>query len=355
MVKRSFQVMAFPAFSNQMSNPYNALLYAAITQADASIQVSEFSFKAALTKKVDIIHIHWPEVYAASRYILKAYIYTFMILFALFVSKMRGAKIVWTVHNLRPHKVKYPMLNKMLWPLFMKLVDGICSLSKANESIVLDTYPQLAPKRKVVTYHGLYNQADISTLTQSQARQHLELPDTGRVFLCLGQIKPYKGMEKLIRLFQLDEMQHHKLVIAGKALDTAYVNQLASIINDSSNIIFRPGFIANENLPHYFKAADWSVIAYDAIFNSGSALMSVTHKTPIILPYSDNFAEYGTLMPHQFLLYAQEINSTTITDALAQLQGYNPADSVAPKSDSPLSWHNIGQTTAEFYRQLADD
>ena len=352
MLKDSLKVMAFPAFRNKLSNPYNHLLNSSIEQADQSIQISEFSFGAALTQKVDIIHVHWPEVYASSKYRLKAYTYTFMILFVLWAAKLKGSKIVWTIHNLRPHNVKYPLLDSILWPTFMRLVDGICSLSTANEAIALKAYPTLCTKAKISTYHGLYDSVKKSTNTQTQARQHLQLPVQGQLFLSLGQIKPYKGIEKLITAFKQPGMSDHTLVVAGKALDTTYVAELKKLIENTGNIIFRPGFVTDDDLPEYYKAAHWSVIPFDAIFNSGSTLMSLTHHTPVILPYSDNFAEYSNFLPDQLLLYHGDFNVQVLLDALERFKTDHPTQQSSQPVNSALSWSDIGAKTAGFYRQL---
>ena len=299
-----------PAFKNKEPNPYNFLLYSSVQKND--VDVREFSFAALFGLRFDILHIHWPEFYLNSHYFLKALIYSFGLLLGIVWSKAWGKKLVWTVHNLHPHKIQYPKLNFLFWKLFLPQVDGVISLSEANQKLLLQTYPQLATKQHAVAYHGLYTGYYPDTISREEAQTKLNVPKDKKVFLFLGLVKPYKNVEVLIEIFKQHDFSDSVLIIAGKAESTEYGQKINALIGQSSNIFFFQGFVDNNDLQTYFAAADFSVIPFAAIFNSGSALLSVSFNTPVILPYSDNFKEYSKLLNNMLVLYEENLKNSLL-------------------------------------------
>ena len=166
---RPLRVMAFPAFSRK-SNPYNALLYNAVQKE--GVDVVEFSFKNAFLSKADIVHVHWPEFFLNSHYRIKALLFSIMLLLSLGVQKLKGAKLVWTLHNLKPHVIRYPVLSGLFWWIYKRMVDGVLSLSQANLKIAQDAIPEIKHLPAGVSYHGLF-ECETRTIDQVDARQRL--------------------------------------------------------------------------------------------------------------------------------------------------------------------------------------
>ncbi len=336
-----------PAFKNEHSNPYNYLLYRSVE--DANVEVKEFSFSNAIKLDYDLIHIHWPEFFLNSNYVLKALVYSSFMLLCLVWAKLFGKKIVWTVHNLKPHSVIYPKISKMYWAIFLRLVDGVVSLSKANELELIKKFPATANLQKVVTYHGLYHEYYVNNVKPSEARAVLNIPNGKKVFLVLGQVKPYKNVEELIDIFKQKSYENCILLIAGKAYNQQYYKTIVDRIDGRSNILFHEGFVQDANLQAYFSVADYSVIPFNAIFNSGSALLSVSFKTPVLLPYSKNFEEYNALIGNQFTMFSNNLSEAMEKLAFTKLVETHAQDTEVSRK---ISWMHIGQKTAEFYETL---
>ena len=75
-------------------------------------------------------------------------------------------------------------------------------------------------------------------IAKDVARQKLGLPEQGLVFLNFGVLKPYKGTEKLLKVWQedIDSIPNHYLQIVGKALDDDYGESLQQKVNQISNV-----------------------------------------------------------------------------------------------------------------------
>ena len=345
--KKTIFVTSFPAFKNEKSNPYNQLLFSEVEKLDVKVQ--EFRLFSFVFEKADILHVHWPEFYLNSNYKAKAFFYSLMFIFSIFVKKIMGTKIVWTVHNLEPHKIQYPFLNKLFWWVYLRQVDGVCSLSHANEKLVLDMHPLLKRCLKVVTYHGLYKSTQNSSLLQRvAAKEALGVHANVDLFLCLGQIKSYKNYEGLINTFVgLKGKLPVHLIIAGKADDLDYLAYLRSLMKTAGNITIKAEFISEEDLVLYYAAATYSIIPFDKIFNSGSMLLSISMNTPVIIPTTPNFIEYQKLTNGYMVLYDGTFDKSVIENTL-QIKR-------EPKSlqvDKDLEWTNIAKGTVMLYEKL---
>lgn len=342
----NLRVLSMPAYKNVGSNPYNYILSKAVS--DQSVEIREYSLLEAFLLRFDIIHVHWPEWYLNSHYYLKALSYSVIFVISLMWCRLFGKKIVWTIHNLAPHKVKYPFLNKWFWKVYLRQVDGTISLSHANQKLALSTYPALINAKNAVTYHGLYKDFYPKSSSSSEARVKLGLPATKIIFLFLGQIKKYKRPELLVEIFKNSGIDNAVLVMAGKFEDDSFKQDIRAKIGNDPSIILHDGFVSDDELQYYYASADFSVIPFGSIFNSGSALLSVSYNVPVILPFSKNFEEYDGLLDNSFYLYKGDIDKSIITCALNE---HSSAELDLRCSDQ-LEWSYIANKTKEFYLSL---
>ena len=338
------RILAFPYKKNKESNPYNFLLYRAIEKSRVDIEISEFKLLKCFLLEYDIVHIHWPEHYLNSNYFLKAFTFTMTFLLGLFWAKLWGKRIVWTIHNLTPHKIKYKLMSKVFWSVYFRLVDGCISLSEANKLIAIRRYPFLTKLKHSVCLHGLYTDYYEDDTSRSVARRKLNIPADKKTFLFLGQIKPYKNVEKLINIFTDNaSFKDCILLIAGKFESIEYKNEVSALLERAENIVLKEGFVEDRDLALYFRASDAAIFPFKNIFNSGSVLLSLSFQTPAITPFTENFDEYSKYVPgmiHQYKVSPDEkINSDFSVKHLGDI-----ADE--------LKWQNIAHSTVSFYSKL---
>jgi glycosyltransferase involved in cell wall biosynthesis len=347
------KVLAFPAFKNKSSNPYNYLLYSGIEEEGVDVQ--EFSFKRCLTLNYDLIHIHWPELYLNSNYVFKAFIYSMMFVFCLFFSKLFGKKVVWTIHNLKPHNIKYKFLNKLFWPCYLPLVDGVISLSKANEELFFDKFTFKQKVKSIVIHHGLYDNHYENNVTQGEARKYFSIDESKKVALFIGQVKTYKNVETLVKIFNKKSLNDAVLIIAGKFETKDYFIELSSAAKNNPNIIIHNKFIPDSYLQYYFNAADLCILPFKDIFNSGSALLAASFNTPVIVPQSNNFVEYSSIIKNNLIrTYNGELDVSFIVKSLENLiisPNYvnNNQEKEASYDNSPLKWKSLQVSLSNYY------
>lgn len=338
------KILAFPAFRNRDSNPYNYLLNSALE--GVGVKVGEFTSLQALVDDYDLIHIHWPEWYLNNPSWLKAFVNNLVFLFALTVAKVRGKKIAWTIHNLRPHAIKHPVLNRLFWPRFKRLVDVTLSLSEANKARFLEVHDEFLDSYNGVSYHGLYNDVYVNNTTKKLSSERLEVDNESDICLFLGQLKPYKNIEMLIDLFVgQTSLQDKLLLIAGKFDSSQYRQEIISRIGSASNIRLFEGFVHNDDLQHFFSVSKLTILPFKNIFNSGSALLSASFGTAVLVPESKNFKEYGSLLPGLIHTYTEELSADIILNALGSDDEFE-----SKKINNLLDWSSVASATKSTYQ-----
>src|SRR3954466_14166822 len=104
--QRPLDVLAWPAFRPE--NPSQPLLYRELERL--GVAVSEFSPLRLLTSPPAILHLHWPEMVVNVPGLPRAAVRGAALLLLAALARLRGTKIVWTVHNLHSHERRHPRL-----------------------------------------------------------------------------------------------------------------------------------------------------------------------------------------------------------------------------------------------------
>ncbi|HET6908588.1 MAG TPA: glycosyltransferase family 4 protein [Mycobacteriales bacterium] len=336
-------VAAFPAFANPTGNRYNALLSAALQRLD--VTVDEWSPRL-WPPRFDIVHVHWPDVPLNIRPPTHAAVRTVQTLESLALSKARGARIVWTAHNVRSHVQRRPRAERRYTAAFDHLVDGWIALSDSSAALVTAAHPALANTPFVVTPHGHYRGAYPDTLTRAAARDHLGLDAHHRVALLLGLIRRYKGADRLIEVFGELTEANFRLLVAGRCDEPDLARQLQRAASDDPRVTLRLESVADDDLQLWLRAADVAVLPYRAVLNSGSALLALTYDVPVLAPGVGSLVELAADVPEWVHLYAGDL---TPADLRAALQ--RPAPSGQPDLHR-YDWDSVARQTLEFYQRL---
>ena len=346
------RILASPAFANRRTNPYNAALYGALERP--GVVVREFSKKRLLLERWHILHLHWPDGALNTRHAPVAAARILTLAVKLLYAKMCGAKIVWTVHNLRAHHTAYPRLESLLWRAFVPLVDGAISLSRSGLDLARQRFPALAGKPHFIIPHGHYRGCYKNGCSKSEARIRVGLTPAQPVIAFVGQIKPYKNVPALLRTF-LEGLENGfaaTLLIAGKPADAALASELTALARDHANVVCRFGHIAEDDMQFPLNACDLAVFPYREILNSGSAILALSFDRPVLVPAKGAMAELRELIGADWVMtYEGELTGTVLREALRWA-----TETSRPASCDlmPLAWETIASQTLTAYQFLAD-
>lgn len=316
------RVLAWPYKANADLNPYNHILYKDLIE-EGGAEIFEFSIKRLVLMRWDIVHVHWPDGFWPRHALWKSAAFSILLLLGLFLARIRGAKVVWTTHNIKAHERRNDRAREVYMSAFTRLCDGLICLSSENREEVFAKYPRLSKICGIVTSHGLYDdyygRCDLSV---KQCRDLISLPLGGQMFLSLGNIRAYKGYAKLIYAFRdlpEDVRCDWSLVIVGKSGGDGHVDELRSLAKGLPGVIIRDEFVPDDKLGIYMKAADIFVLPYRDIQNSGAANLAITFGRPILAPNINSFNEIARTFPDMVHLFRGEICASMLTEALEAL------------------------------------
>lgn len=345
----TLRVLAWPGM-NARQNPYNRLLYTAMTTQGATID--DFSTARLLRGRFDLLHLHWPNFRLPPRGAswkdqLVALHTATLVMLALLLSRVRGQASIWTIHNLQAHDTRLPALARAYDRLLVRLIHGHVSLSNSAQRAAYERFPHLRQRLGFVIPHGHYRDSYAAPIDRDQARRELGLPLDAAVLLAFGLIRPYKQIVPLIDAFTRANLADAVLVIAGKPADSGLAAAVERAAAANPNVRLALRFIPDEETHRYFSAADLAVNPATRALNSGSALLALSFGVPVLMAESgvasDLRAQFGDRLVRCF---GGELDAQALSHAVATLGERPPYPEFALRQ---LDWPVIAeQTIAAF-------
>ncbi|MHA6480435.1 glycosyltransferase family 4 protein [Paenibacillus sp. strain BS8-2] len=323
-------------------NKYSELLTKSIEAG--GLQVEHYDKRNTLKpSKGDIVHMHWPSYsYQASSFpltIVKSLFFAGLLLFL----KSRGVRLFWTVHNVWPHST-----GKSKWDYRMRrFILSVCNrgfvMSESVKHEVAETFGVRADKL-IVTPHGHYVDAYVGTGTDIRGR--FGIPPDQFLFLFVGRINAYKGVEKLVEAFLSLGLESAGLLIAGK-VDDGYSLDYLDPINDGRIKVY-PHFVDDRELVDFLKAGDVMVLPYTQITTSGSAILALSHYKPVVAPRLGSLSEY--VADGCGILYdPADPNGLRKALAMSVHMNMNEAEKQISKKLAELDWQGIAGKMIKVY------
>jgi glycosyltransferase involved in cell wall biosynthesis len=342
------KVLASPAFSDRASNPYCSLLYEAMQKK--GVEVIEFRGLRSMREKVDLFHLHWPDLTLCMRSRTRACIESARLLVLVLWVRLRGARIVWTAHNVQSHENYHPALENVFWWFFVRELDGVISLSRAGLEEVRRKRLGRRKLAEACIALGHYRDAYPNTAGREESRRHFGIDPAAVVVGWVGQIRAYKGLAELIGVWRKSPCPERVLLIGGDAPEPEQRHALEESARPDPRIHFRPGRVDDHDLQFYFNASDVIVMPYRKILNSGSAILGLSFNRPVVLPRSEVMVELQNLVGSDWVhLYEGEFNEAVLREIFQWLER-RPRLDKAPLA--ALDWDLLGEQTMHFFQQI---
>jgi glycosyltransferase involved in cell wall biosynthesis len=343
-------------------NPYQQLLADSVARAGIESTFVTDYYRGlpvyrdwrANGRGTQIYHLHWLSNYIRFEDYPRKLFYTLKLLLDLRLLRAKGVRIVWTVHNLVSHEARYARLEKWTSRKVAGFADGLIVHSESARRAASETYG-IPPEAFTVIPHGHYQSVYEEPPSRTDARNQLELPveKDAPVVLCFGFMRPYKGIEDLIRAWKrIAKTSNAHLVIAGKAIDENYLQQLEDLAGDDPSIRLIEGYVDPAMVPVYFAAADVAALPFRKILTSGSLLLALGFGKPVIVPRVALTEEVLEGCPSFYFVpgSGDQGLENALREALAtELPGAREA--VLERARS-FDWDHIGQLTADLYRSV---
>lgn len=335
------QILAWPIKTPW--NPYTGLVYSNL-RAD----VKSDGWPGNLLRKYAVWHVHWPDallnipnsVHAACK--LTGMFATMDYL------RLRGTRVVWTMHNVASHEKLHPWLEAWFWRHFIPRVDGVISLSLAGLEMATERFPRLREIPTTVIPHGHYRDQYPKTTTDS--RKLLGIPQDSKVLMFFGAIRAYKNVNVLIRAFRETNCKKFILYIVGSPNSAALADQIRKEAGFDNRVILKFEFVDTKDVSRYFSAADLVVLPYREVLNSGSTLLALSFNRPVLVPDRGAMGELKQDFGDSWVrTFSGDFDRAILERAVDWAGEARPQ--VCPMPEK-YEWRSIGRETARFYGRV---
>lgn len=230
--------------------------------------------------------------------------------------KQAGGRLIWTVHNVVPHEGKFRWAEAKLGQVLADHADVVHILSEQTIEYAAPHY-RIDPDKCVLIEHSSYLGQYADWMSREGARRRLGLQPSERVLVTVGGVRPYKGLDRLVDVFEELSAQDPtlRLLIAGRPGKLARSAAFEQRCLDHPRIEAFFDFVPNDQLQVWMRAADLAVLPYRNILNSGSFQLAQTFGLPIVAPRSGALAAQER-SPHVVLFDPED--DTTLKDAVVE-------------------------------------
>jgi glycosyltransferase involved in cell wall biosynthesis len=186
----------------------------------------------------------------------------------------RGLTAAFICHNVLPHD-RFPMSG-----ILSRRMLGRADLAVVHSSGDAETARRLRPQARVLQlFHPLYDQyLDGAPAGRSEARRSLGLPESGRLILFFGLVRPYKGLQDLIEATASLEGDTHLLVVGEPYGDPEPHRRALSRPELSGRARWIDRFVPDDEVGAYFRAADVVALPYREATQSGVGQIALAFR-----------------------------------------------------------------------------
>lgn len=336
------------------ANPYGGLLGRGLASVGVELVAGHAQeFDAAWVRAnrghVDVLHLNWPHYLYDAPDLTSRVVRAAGLIDNLALARELGYKIVWTVHNLFPHESSTPDLDRLVRLAVIQLATAVITHCDYARGLVLRHFHR--SDGVVVIPHGHFMDVYPNTLSHQRARQKYGLAEEHFVYLFFGNVRPYKGLEKLLDVFCGLPGEHLRLLLAAKVYNE-YGDRFVEMARqrDPRIIVHSSRFFANEEFQHFFNAADVSVLPFVDVLTSGSAITALGFGQPLITPAVGCLPE---LVDNTTGILYDQRQPDALQEAMIAVQSRDQSAmrNAARQRARGLDWAEIGRRTLLAYKQ----
>jgi len=202
------------------------------------------------------------------------------------VARRVGARVVIEFHEvLDPGEAKLPLINayvRLVAPLMVRLAHGFVTHSEHDAKLLQSHYDL---QQRPVTVAPVGPLLQYKSIGGEQVQR--SAPTSCCNLLFFGVIRPYKGLEDLIRAFDClpeNEIANYWLTIVGETWEGW--TEPAELIEQSryrDRITFVNRYVSDEEAAQFFAGADAVVLPYHRVSASGPLHVAMSWGLPIVV------------------------------------------------------------------------
>jgi glycosyltransferase involved in cell wall biosynthesis len=226
--------------------------------------------------KTDYYYLNWIENLPERK---GGLLQTSLFIVFVFLLKILGKKIIWTMHNKYSHSKRRMKLKRYLSRFMIRHSDYI--VTHSSEGIRFAE--RISPKVESRIIYLPHPVKDYNVTRKEEPEIDI---------LIWGLIAPYKGIDVFLDLLYQKKMEHEfKIQIAGKVVEDSYLSKIEQYTNQNINLENR--FLSFEELSDLIPASRMVIFPYqkDSILSSGVLMDTIANRGKVLGPDIAAFAD----------------------------------------------------------------
>jgi beta-1,4-mannosyltransferase len=331
----------------QTESPYYPLFYGAMRpHGVAAVATLELTTEWLAAREADAIHVHWPDGLwrQGGKGLLARLRGVRQMRSFLTAAKQYGVKLIWTVHNARPHEGG-DRVDARGYATLASLADLIICHSNWSAEEIRETYRPMG--NVLVMPHGSFEAIYPATRSRESVLAELGLDPVRPVVSCLGYLRAYKGLEIACEAARRLAGQV-QLVIGGPVFRKFDLGPIHTSIARLANARLLARRLTDQEFADLTAASDATLLPYSNVTTSGALVASWSLGTGVVasdLPYFREMIPKPTAAGRlfragdvnslaaaieEYLRVPREIRSAA---ALAEARNYSWSSCVEPVAD----------------------
>lgn len=330
---------------NTGRNPFVALMVKSICSVP-SVDYRPYAFRRSLSGWPDIWHLNWPDAAYRSRSVIRSTLKCVKLIVQIDLARARGTRVLWMVHNLKPHLVNHHFIESVFWKAFIRRVDGFAHLSDAGGAWFRQVYETRDDQLHFHLRHPVY------PMPTSEDHPSPAPDETPIRLLMFGSILPYKMYPEGIRSFRNADTEGSELLVVGKPVSEEIRARILESTSGDPRISLLLHPPSNDELEAHLRACSGVVVPATNFLNSGSLLMALSRHRPALVASTPVTRELRSDIGAEWVhLYEPELDESDLRRFIQAIS--RPRDPDLSPDLTKYQWADFGTALVEAYHTLS--
>ncbi|MBM4436798.1 MAG: glycosyltransferase [Actinobacteria bacterium] len=333
----------------QRNNPYAGLLAAALRTYGVALEACADSDLGAiwrLRRSHRLLHFNWLPRFYEHPHPVWALLRIGRFAGALVLARLLGYRLVWTMHNLYPHEMVHPRYDRWARWLITRAAHAVICHCQQARALAIQHYGRRNGYHVIA--HGTFQSAYPPRAGRELSRQALGVPLDAFVYGYFGNIRSYKGVERLLAIFRTVPDVDARLLVAGNP-HRLYRGPLLEGIGGDARVLAHLRHIEDREIPMVMAACDVMVLPFVEALTSGSAILALGYGKPLVLPRVGCLPEL--IADPRCAVFYDPRDPDGLAQALRRARQFDlaQAERAALDRSRELNWDDIARQTLAAY------
>ena len=258
-------------------------------------------------------------------------------MYSFIAKRIRTKKIYFLIHNAKSHQF-FPFQDF----IFRKMIKNATHLVVMNENEIKKLKKYNFKGKIISSFHPIYD-IEFNRDKRNQFRSELGIKSEP-IILFFGLIRPYKGLEILIKAVNKLKLQIPDLKVFVVGEPYTNLNNYISLIKKygiESSFIFDSNFVDDEKLKKYFLSSDVLVLPYKKATQSGVLSLSMNFNLPSIVSSKGGLKDYVVNEQTGYIVNPNKVDFAAAILAFFKNNMYDKMSSNIVNHKKNFSWEKF--------------